>query len=117
MKNKKEEIETKRNSKEYFLTAGASQLDTLVAKEEVEVKQNEVSLIEVESIEIPRYTLVTSCPYNRHALGAVFSVMEEVPKKLEKERSVNKVAFLPWKEGKVKKGDVLGVIHKKRALL
>lgn len=102
---------------EYTVTSGAISIDALIANEYVDVYPNTIAIIKVEPIDIPKSTVITPCSYNRHQLGTVISVLEEKPKKLEEERGVDKVAFLPWKSGTIEKGDVLGAIHRRRVLI
>ncbi|MDY6966437.1 MAG: DUF22 domain-containing protein [Halobacteriota archaeon] len=97
-------------SKKYSITGGLGALDTIIAAETIQVFANTVIPIKINEIEIPRNHTIQPCAYNRHPLGSVISVAEEIPKSVTEERKVEFVMFISWENGTVEKDDVLGVI-------
>ena len=97
-------------SQKFSITSGFGVLDTIIAAETVQVLANTVVTIRIEVIEIIKNHTIYPCAYNRHPLGSVISVAEEVPKPVTEERKIEFVMFMAWENGTVEKGDVIGVI-------
>lgn len=96
-------------SKKFTIT-GAGGLDAVVSDETIQVFANTVMPIRVEEIHIAKNHTISPCAYNRHPLGGVISVAEEIPKDITEERKIEFVMFISWENGTVEKGDILGVI-------
>lgn len=83
---------------------------SLISNEDKEVKKGQTVLLEVTPVNIPPNYLIIIGGYARHPLGNVITVMEDIPKFIEKPRKITKVAFHAWDDGKVEKGEVVGVV-------
>ncbi len=97
-------------SKRFSITGEHGELNTVIADEAVKVLANTVTPIRIELIRIPKNHSIQPCAYNRHPIGGIISVAEEIPKDITDERSIEFVMFIAWENGTVEKGDVLGVI-------
>ncbi len=82
----------------------------LIAAEDVTVEEGEDLIIKVEPVEIPPHTMVLLSPYARNPYGHVIAVGEEHPKMMELGRKVDRVYFAAVRHGRIRKGDVLGVL-------
>jgi len=84
----------------------------LIAAEDKEVKANQPVNIKIEDVDIPPESIVFPCSFMRHALGFIASLVNiGVPRKIEKRRKVSEVIFHPICDGKISKGELLGVIN------
>ncbi len=84
----------------------------LVAAENTEVKAFEPAVIEIEKVVVPKNTIVSPLSIMRHALGTVIDVFQPgEPKKVEDEKIITHVVFLPVISGRVEKGELVGVIN------
>ncbi|WP_290623696.1 MULTISPECIES: DUF22 domain-containing protein [unclassified Archaeoglobus] len=88
-----------------------TQWKTLIAKETVEVRKGKPCIIEIKPFSIPGDTMVGPLHIMRHALGTVLDVVEcGIPQRVEDEKCINKVLFLPVEDGVIEKGDIVGVL-------
>lgn len=94
-----------------FRTAPITQLKPLIASEDVTLEKGKPAVIDVETLAIPNNTMVGPLHGFGHAAGSVTDVLEcGIPLRVEDEKCVNQVVFLPVEDGDVKKGDLLGVL-------
>ncbi len=97
----------------YGFTVGPhGEWEMVIAKEDKEVKKNDLVNIKIEEIEVPPRSIVLPCPLMRHACGIVasFATMGK-PKKVEGARVLEEVLFHPIVDGMVQKGQLLGVAN------
>lgn len=86
--------------------------EMLIAKEDKEVKKNELVNIKIEEIELPPKTIVLPCNIMRHALGIVSSLAAVgEPKNVEERRVFDEALFHPICDGVVNRGDLLSVVN------
>ncbi len=94
----------------YFKTAPKAYWKLLVSKQEVEVKKGKPVVIKVRKITLPPKTAVSPLSILRHALGTVFDVYGERLYRIEEEKRITAVAFLPVEDGVVEIDDLIGVV-------
>jgi hypothetical protein len=82
----------------------------LVADENVEVEKNKITRIKIEKVSLPPYTISSTLNIVRHASGIVLDVHENKVSKMREPKRLEEVSFLPLEYGKIRKGDLLGVI-------
>ncbi|MBK5190717.1 MAG: DUF22 domain-containing protein [Methanosarcinales archaeon] len=97
----------------YGFTVGPhGEWEMLIAKEDKEVKKNELVNIKIEEIEFPPKAMVLPCNIMRHALGIVSSLAAVgEPKSVEERRVMDEALFHPICDGVVNKGDLLSVVN------
>jgi len=97
----------------YGFTVGPhGEWEMLIAKEDKEVKKNELVDIKIKEIELPPKAIVLPCLIMRHALGIVSSLSSVgEPKNVEERRVIDEVLFHPICDGVVNRGDLLGVVN------
>ncbi len=84
----------------------------LIAAKDVKVEANKVAIVEIEELYIPKNTIVSPLSIMRHALGSVVDIFQPgEPKKVEEDKTIKAVVFLPIKDGLIKKGQLVGVIN------
>ncbi len=94
-----------------YKMAPVTQWKSLVADEDVCVEKGEPTIIKIKTIEVPENTMVGPLHIMRHALGSVIDVVEcGIPGRVEEDKCVNQVLFLPVESGEIKKGDLVGVL-------
>ncbi|AGK60424.1 hypothetical protein Asulf_00397 [Archaeoglobus sulfaticallidus PM70-1] len=84
----------------------------LISAEDKEVEESKVCAIDVEPIDVPENAIVSPLPIMRHALGVLLDVY--VPgklKKVEESKKITQAIFLPVMSGKIRKGELIGVIN------
>lgn len=88
-----------------------TQWKTLIAMDDVEVKKGKAAIVEVRPFTIPGNTMVGPLHIMRHALGTVLDVVEcGIPTRVEDEKCIRKVVFLPVDDGVIREGDIVGVL-------
>lgn len=97
-------------STRFQLKQADGELHTLIAAEDVRVKKSEVAEVPIEPVPVPLNRLIVPCGYIRHPLGNTVAVGEEEPKDVDQKRYLEHVAFLPFKYGEIREGDVVGVV-------
>lgn len=86
--------------------------ETLVAEEEVDIKAGEIVRVKIREIELPPNTVVVPLSVMRNAYGTVIDVIQlGKPSKVEESKKIHQAIFLPVQNGKIKKGDLIGVIN------
>jgi len=84
----------------------------LIAAKDVSIKENKIAVVDIEELKIPKNTIVSPLSIMRHALGSVVDVFQPgEPKKVEDEKIIKSVLFLPIKDGIIKRGQLVGVIN------
>jgi hypothetical protein len=94
-----------------YRMAPITQWKTLIANEDVKVEKGKPTVIKTKTVEIPENTMVGPLNIMRHALGVTLDVVEcGIPDKVEENKCINEVLFLPVDDGEVRKGDLIGVL-------
>jgi hypothetical protein len=94
-----------------YRMAPVTQWKTLIADEDIYVEMGKPTIIKVKTIEIPENTIIGPLNIMRHALGCVVDVVEcGIPEKVEEDKCISQVLFMPIESGEVKKGDLVGVL-------
>jgi hypothetical protein len=93
-----------------YILSPASYFVNIVSEQDVYVKANEVKLIEIREIQIPENQRLTLLDRYRHALGVLVAVAGKgKPAKVESLEKVTHAVFLPLSDGKICRGELLGV--------
>lgn len=97
----------------YGFTVGPhGEWEMVIAKEDKEVRKNELVNIKIKEIEVPPKAIVLPCLIMRHALGIVPSLAAAgKPKSVEERRVLDEAIFHPLFDGVVSKGDLLCVVN------
>lgn len=94
-----------------FRMAPVTQLKTLVADKDTSVEKGKPAIVRVRTITLPANTFVGPLNIMRHPLGSVLDVVEcGVPTRVEEEKCINNVVFLPIESGEIKRGDIIGAL-------
>ncbi|MEM0202803.1 MAG: DUF22 domain-containing protein [Archaeoglobaceae archaeon] len=94
-----------------FRMAPMAQVRTLIADRDTVVEKGKPTIVKVQTITLPSNTFVGPLNIMRHALGCVLDVLEcGVPTRVEEEKCINNVVFLPIESGEIKKGDIVGAL-------
>ncbi|MDK2796320.1 MAG: hypothetical protein PWQ22_630 [Archaeoglobaceae archaeon] len=84
----------------------------LVSEESLELKKGEVTRIKIRRVEIPEETIPTPLSISRNAFGSVLDVLAfGRPRKVEERRVISETIFMPYFNGFVQPGDLLGVLN------
>ena len=95
-----------------FTIATRGSWKMLVADEDVEFKAGEAKPVKIRRTILPRESIMLKCPVTRHALGYITSLGRRgEPQPVEAERELNYVIFTAIEDGKIRKGDLLGVVN------
>jgi hypothetical protein len=86
------------------------EIRAIFADKDVPISAGKTALIPIVPFEIPKNFLSFLGGYARHPLGNTLSLVEEHPKRLDEARTIRKAAFHAWANGRVEKGDVIGVV-------
>ncbi len=97
----------------YGFTVGPhGEWEMVIAKEDKEVRKNELVNIKIGEIEVPEKAIVLPCVIMRHALGVAASLATPgMAKPVEERRVLDEVIFHPFADGKVSKGELLCVVN------
>lgn len=94
-----------------YKMAPITQWKSLIADEDIYVEKGEPRIVKIKTIEIPENTMVGPPHIMRHALGSVIDIVEcGIPERVEEDKCINQVLFLPIESGEIKKGDLVGVL-------
>ncbi|AXI25265.1 DUF22 domain-containing protein [Methanofervidicoccus sp. A16] len=80
----------------------------IIADEDVNFKSGEVKTVKIEPIDIPSCTVTIIDGYEKHPIGVTVSIGEEISSPFDSERKGKHGVFIAFKDGQVKKGDVIG---------
>ncbi len=87
-----------------------SEWRVLVANESRKVRRGKVEVIEIKPVKVPESTIVNPLGIMRHAFGTSLGGFVE-DYDLTKQKSVDRVLFLPVMDGEIKSGQILGVFN------
>nr|WP_202320281.1 DUF22 domain-containing protein [Archaeoglobus neptunius] len=94
-----------------YRMAPITQWELLIADEDIKVEKGEPIIIKIKPVFLPPNTMVGPLSIMRHALGIVNDVVEcGIPEKVEDEKCISRVLFIPVESGEIKKGDLVGVL-------
>ena len=82
----------------------------IIADEKVELKKGEITNIKIKNIDIEPYTLTLIDAYEKHPIGSVISIGEEISLPFDSKRRGDYGVFIAFKDGVVNKGDVIGCV-------
>jgi hypothetical protein len=83
---------------------------TIFSDEEVVVLTGDTVLVKIVPMKIPENCLSFIDSYVRHPLGNTLMLIEDPQKKIEVPRMAMRVAFQGIADGRIEKGDVIGVV-------
>ncbi len=93
-----------------YLQSNVYEWVPIISATSTDIRKGELKVIDTQSFEIPRNTIVDSLFVMRNALGDVIGVFRPgKPKKIETTRTISKVLFLGARDGRIEKGDLLEV--------
>lgn len=94
-----------------FKRSAMGWFEPLVAAQDVDVRANEITTVSVEELEFPSGAIVQPMTGKNHALGVVLDTFSFSPiRKVEDDKRIDRAVFMPVKDGRIKKGDLLGVL-------
>ncbi len=80
----------------------------IISAENVDVKKGQLKIIKTIKFEAPGNTVFDSLFIMRNAIGDVIDVFQRgKPRKIENAREISEVLFLPVRDGRILKGDLL----------
>ncbi len=86
--------------------------EPLISSENVEVKKGVLNRIKIREITLQPNTVVTPLHIMRNVFGSVVEVAQNgKPSRVEEEKKIVEAIFLPTRDGKIQKGDLLGVLN------
>ena len=85
-------------------------INTIFADEDAVVLQGETIDIKIAPLDIPKNCLCFLDSYVRHPVGNVIMLVEDPQKKMESPRTATHAIFHGIDNGRVEKGDVIGVV-------
>jgi len=84
----------------------------LITREQAKVFANKVSFVDIVPIELAPEETVILCPVARNSFAVILEVGEKgKPKQIEEGRTLGYVTVLGKRDGKIEKGDLLGILH------
>ncbi len=94
-----------------YRMAPVTQWEMLIADEDLSVEKGKPVILRIRPVDIPENTMVGPLSIMRHALGIVQDVVEcGIPGRVEDEKCINRVLFIPVEDGEIKKDDLVGVL-------
>jgi len=85
--------------------------DILVADEEMKVKAGKACRVSVKKLKIPRNSLIYPMYIMRNPYGVFVDTVLERLARVEEEKIVSEVVFLPLIDGKIGEGDLIGIVN------
>ncbi|MGC9517653.1 MAG: DUF22 domain-containing protein [Methanomicrobiales archaeon] len=85
-------------------------LRAIIADDDVEVKSGEAVPIKIKHIDMPANHICYMCAYAANGLGHPIAAGEETPLPITMDRSADYATFVVALDGKINKGDLLGVL-------
>jgi len=85
-------------------------ISTIFADEDAAVSRGETIDIKIVPLEIPKNCLCFLDGYIRHPVGNVIMLEEDPQKKIESDRTATHAIFHAIGDGRIEKGDVIGVV-------
>lgn len=102
-------IRMKKESVRYRI-APFVQWKVLISENDMKVTRGKPTILKIREVEIPENTILAPLSIMRHALGATVDVIEKGISRVEQEKRITHVIFLPVEDGIVEKGDIVGVL-------
>lgn len=88
-----------------------SRWEPIVAAEDVDLRRGEAVEIKIEPIKLEENTIVYPLYIMKNAYGTVVDLVEKELRKVEEEKTLCKVIFMPIFDGKIRKGQMVGVVN------
>ncbi len=85
-------------------------LHPIVAAESVELRRGEVRTVRVEDVNLPAGTIVQPLRERNHPFGVALDVVTARHALIEDDKRVTHAVFLAVSDGKIEKGDLIGVL-------
>ncbi len=85
-------------------------VNTIFADEDVVVLRGETITVRIEPVNIPKNCLCFLDSYVRHPMGNVIMLVENPQQKMESPRTAAHAVFHAMDDGRIEKGDVIGVV-------
>lgn len=67
-------------------------------------------MVSIKRLKLPKNTIVYPFGIMRHPFGIVLEAVQRRMRKLEEEKEIEKVVFLPVADGEIKRGELIGII-------
>jgi hypothetical protein len=94
-----------------FKRGQVARWECLISDEDKKVRYGEPTILKIKDLVIPRNTIPYPFAIARHAYGTCVDLYMEVPRKVEEEFVARKVVFLPIADGKIRKGEIVGILN------
>lgn len=86
--------------------------ELLIADEDVNVRKGDVTRVKIKEITLPPSTVVVPLSIMRNAYGTILDVIQiGKPSRVEDEKKIQEAVFLAVEDGRIEKGDLIGVIN------
>jgi hypothetical protein len=86
--------------------------EPIVSAENVDVRRGVLTRVKIKEIALQPNTVVTPLHIMRNVYGSVVEVAQEgKPSRVEEEKRISEAIFLPVRDGRLQKGDLLGVLN------
>ena len=85
-------------------------ISTIYSDDEVVVLKGETIIVKIVPLKIPENCLCFLDSYVRHPLGNAIMLIEDPQRKMEAPRIATHAVFHGMEDGRVEKGDVIGVV-------
>lgn len=93
-----------------FRRSAVARWDFLVANENKRLKAGEACLVSIKKLKLPKNSIVYPFGIMRHPFGIVLETIQRRMMKVEEEKEIEKVVFLPIADGDIKRGELIGII-------
>ncbi|MEM0215210.1 MAG: DUF22 domain-containing protein [Archaeoglobaceae archaeon] len=95
-----------------YFKSYVAEWEPIISAENVEIKKGMLTRIRIKDITLQPNTVVTPLHIMRNAYGTVVEVVQEGKlSKVEEDKRITEAIFLPIRDGKIQKGDLLGVLN------
>jgi hypothetical protein len=95
-----------------FTIATRAKWEMIVANEDVDIREGEYKKIPIKEIHVEPDMVAMPCVFSQHAVASVLRIgTKGGSKPVEEERLINKAYILGQETGRIRKGDLLGLLN------
>lgn len=94
-----------------FRRSPTARWELLISEESRKLKAGDVRVISVRRLKLPKNTIVQPCRVMRHPYGVVLDTIAKKMSRVEEEKEIDKVVFLPIADGDVRRGELIGTLN------